>query len=522
MLPPDLKTAREVRSYYDTVYEQLIASGEYQPFLYPWATLGFGIVLIYLLIDHRTSPTLRSLRPPLYGFLCAFAIWCITTNKARSAAASYGVGLISAWGTLWTGAIMFFNDCQDDFQRIERLETTEEPVSNGSVDSSRPQARKRPSKGSAHKEGPLYWQSYPANSFKDRLDWVFDVFCNFRGVGWNFQTHGIPPLPVWAQEDLSRANTDTNPTSISDQSIEGSELVVSKTGIRRYTSHEALLRHCIPTLIYGFFALDLIKLLMHADPYFWGYTTTPLLPPWLPSSSPIIVKSVRLLLSLAGIYTALLEIFTLGPVFFAFLHWLAPSLVSLRGESWMNPPDFYGDFSAVLDKGLAGWWGSWWHQTFRFAFEAPATALLAHYKIPKSSPKGKLLSLWIAFFLSGCLHASGSYTQLGTTRPLRGPMLFFLLQPLGILFQTYLPTKLLPKPLLRIYNLFFVGVWMYWTAPLLVDDFAKGGIWLYEPLAFSPLRILGLGANDENGWDLWYGLVFWRRGKTWWDTGIGF
>ena len=111
-----------------------------------------------------------------------------------------------------------------------------------------------------------------------------------------------------------------------------------------------------------------------------------------------------------------------------------------------------------------------------------------------------------------------------------GPFRFFLLQPLGILAQTAIGSQLkkagitdrIPKPLKQLSNFLVVFAWMYFTAPLLVDDFAKGGVWLFEPLAISPLRQLGFGAKDDNGWDLWYGLVFWRQGKHWWDTGLAF
>lgn len=65
-------------------------------------------------------------------------------------------------------------------------------------------------------------------------------------------------------------------------------------------------------------------------------------------------------------------------------------------------------------------------------------------------------------------------------------------------------------------------IWLYWTAPLLVDDFARGGVWLYEPLIISPLRILGFGAYDDSGWNLWSGLVFWRSGRGSRDTGLAF
>ncbi|KAK4501303.1 hypothetical protein PRZ48_007110 [Zasmidium cellare] len=536
MLPPGLKTAKEVKQYYDGVYEQHLASGQYYPFLYPWATIGFGVVLIYLLIDHRRSPTLRSLRRPLFGFLCAFSAWCILTNKARSSAAAYGVGLISAWGTLWTGAIMFFNDCQTDFKRIERADSnalkmnskdshSNGSLSNGSVykhaEASVKEHEELLSKldriatqGPYQRRGPLFWQEYPTTPFIERLDWVLDAFCAFRGTGWTFSTHGLPPLPPSVTAEL----TNTTPTTTPDPLI-----ITSRSGIRRFTTRRTLLKDCLTRLTIGFFALDAIKTLMHLDAYFWGYMDASA-PAWFPSTSPVLLKAYRLLLSLFGIHCALLQIFHMGPVFFSLLP------LGLRSEPWMNPPDFYGNYSAVWEKGLAGWWGSWWHQTFRYAFEAPATRLLEALNIDKRSQKGKLISLFVAFGLSGSLHACGSYTQLGDTRPLMGPFRFFILQAIGIVIQMQVTqyfknigiTDKTPRLIRQLGNFLFVNIWMYFTAPLLVDDFAKGGVWLYEPLAISPLRLLGFGAADDNGYDLWHGLVFWRTGKHWWDTGIAF
>ncbi|KAF2160704.1 hypothetical protein M409DRAFT_59736 [Zasmidium cellare ATCC 36951] len=538
MLPPGLKTAREVKRHYDQVYEQHMVSGQYYPFLYPWATVGFAVVLIYLLIDHRRSPTLRSLRNPLFGFLCAFSAWCILTNKARSSAAAYGVGLVSAWGTLWTGAIMFFHDCQTDFKRIERADNIalkkisgdghdghpNGSLSNGSIHKPTEVSTKKDERllskadrvatqGSWQRTGPLFWQEYPTAPFIERLDWILDAFCAFRGTGWTFETHGIAPLPPSVTAELSGT-----PTKNPDPTI-----MTSRSGIRRFTNRTALLKDCLTRLTIGFFILDLIKTLMHHDAYFWGYMDASA-PQWFPSTSPILLKSYRLLLSLFGIHCALLQIFHLGPIFFTTLP------LGVRSEPWMNPPDFYGNYSAVWNKGLAGWWGSWWHQTFRYAFEAPATRLLEALNIDKRSQKGKLISLFVAFGLSGTLHACGSYTQLGDTRPLMGPFRFFILQAVGIVLQMQVTQTLrragitdkIPQPIQKLGNFLFVNIWMYFTAPLLVDDFAKGGVWLYEPLAISPLRLLGFGAPDDNGYDLWYGLIFWRLGKHWWDTGIAF
>lgn len=243
-------------------------------------------------------------------------------------------------------------------------------------------------------------------------------------------------------------------------------------------------------------------------------------------SSTVLTRSYRLLLSLWAVQTALRTIFKLGPLFFCGI--LGPELIGLRGEAWMNPVDMYGSYTNVLDGGLAGWWGGWWHQIFRFGFEAPATYLMQLAGIEKRSVPGKLISLFVAFFLSGCIHASGSHTQLGDTRPLQGPMKFFLLQAVSIVAQMVCIAFLArfgvvaksPRWLRRLANFILVHVWLYKTAPLLMDDFASGGVWLFEPVAISPLRGLGFGQPDDGWWCLEHQRLWWWTGKHWWDTGI--
>lgn len=598
-----LETPRQVQAYYDQRYNAYIDSGEYFPFIYPWAALGPLLCFVYLLFDHRHSPTLQALRFPTFGLLVAFSAWTIFNVKARSAPAAYGVGLVSAWGTLWIASFMFFNDCQRDFQRLERADepalqkalhhqngtatTTIGPESDEkrqttTTSSATAKAKKLARKSALQssesyatqlpyqRTGPVFWQSYPTQPFLSRLDWIMDLFCNFRGIGWNFQTSGIPKPPkhielqllgydvVEEEEDkLSPSSKSTSTSTATSNNNPKMIKTVSHTGITRFstTSRRHLLQYILPRLILQSLALDIIKTLMHHDPYFWGYidsapplwlhhhlllphnnnTTTPIL-------TPILLQTSRLLLSLLGILLALNTIFRLSPLLFC--HLLGPQILGLRGEPFLNPADFFGNFfQQIRLHGLAGWWGGFWHQTFRFAFTCPTERFLEfwswswswwrgghHHNMEKKSFKGKMVGVIVAFGLSGALHACGSWTQLGDTRPVRGPWSFFMLQAVGIIVQTGFAGQIkargwrerIPSWVRGMGNFVFAMVWLYWTAPLLVDDFARGGVWLYEPLFISPLRILGFGAYDDSGWNLWSGLVFWRSGRGWWDTGLAF
>lgn len=482
------------------------------PFLYPWAGLGAFLVIGYMLIDHRNNPTLRWLRYHVFALMCSFQAWVILTNRAKHPAAAFGVGLLSSWGVLWVSTIMVVNDCQMDFKRIDHTGGTASPdskmkgsMANGSLShvSTEMSTKRRDQDASSLRTG-YRWQSCPT-SFSQRLDWILDAFCNFRGVGWDWQTSTVPPL-----------------------SNNISETAESSSGVRRFADKQALLKSTLGSLIVGYITLDIVKVIMNRDPYFWGYmdAAPPDYFPTFITNSYMLVRSYRLAVCLAGICFALWEIFKLGPIFFTGI--LGPKWIGTRGEAWMNPPDMFGSFRCVVDHGLAGWWGGWWHQTFRVAFNMHSRWILARLGIDGRSEKGKMIAMLTAFVLSGCLHACGSYTQLGETRPLMGPMRFFLLQPCGILFQMWSIRQFdnfglqsrSPILIRQLTNFIFVHVWFYYTGPLLVDDFARGGVWLYEPVAISPLRALGLGAKDDIWWCWWDGILFWRSGKSWWDTGI--
>ena len=536
-----------IEHYYAT-YDAQIASGKYQPFLYPWGTLGAVVVIAYLLIPHQNGPWLKKCRFLAFAWITGFAAYSARYTRARGMAPAFGIGLISAWSVAWVGAILVCNDAQTDFMRIERLEgvfggskkedanekggksedvgssTAREGQQNGTTSRSTKEDIVHGHSGPSHRHGAFAWQSYPLTPFIERLDWVLDIFCNFRGAGWNWRTSALPPPPKDIQEQLHLNSGD----------------IVPKTSYRThagqvtlYTSRHDLLRANLWTFAKGYLTLDLLKTLMMHDPYFWGlvHRSPPSYPPFTSfSSSPIQTHIFHLLISMLAIKSALQTIFSLGPLFFCFV--LGPRVLGARAEHWMYP-ETWAPYSIVLDKGLAGWWGSWWHQTFRFAFQEPSRKVIEVLGVDPKSKGAKAGQLVIAFALSGIVHACGSYTCAGETNPVSGPVVFFMAQALGI-FAEVVGTQMLkatglgnqvPKRFKQVLTFVYVHVWFYFTAHLLCDDFARGGIWLFEPVPISLFRGLGFGADKRDGWWCWWGVsevTRWHSGKTWWTTGIAF
>ena len=365
---------------------------------------------------------------------------------------------------------------------------------DGEVKGSSASQRKDEIKATSGKREKYVWQSLPAN-FPHRLDWVCDLICNFRGVRWQHQLSGLPPPPPHVQ------------SSLRDPSIPSPDA-------QSHLTRTDLIRRKLPSFLLCLVAIDVLKTLTTWDPYFWGF------PPSTPSPFPF-PRLTRTLISLASVYVMLLIIFLLSPLVFAII--LGPSIIGQHAWPWLYP-SFFGPISQVYRKGLAGLWGQWWHQIFRFAFDEAGEFAGRITGWEKGSQMGTLLRVVVAFACSGALHACASYTSLGNSKPIYGSFLFFMLQPVGIIAQRAasgwmksagLRAKI-PEWLRGVGNLVVVVVWCYFVGQLAADDFAATGVWLNEPLPISPIRAL-----RGDGFWRWGGRwVRWYPADRWWRSGF--
>lgn len=514
-------------SYHDALrqfqsrLDEGLATGEYQPFVWPYRALGPMLLIAYLLLPPTKSQAVYYARYPLFPLIIYLAVDSGLNCRSSMVTVGYGIGLLNAFTVLWSASLIIWNDARGEFRRIEEHDVVngssgpasqskgvttgaEKPV-DGDLKARRVDGKARDSSGSLsrHEDGDIsysskgkmyVWQSLPS-TLQHRVDWVCDLVSNFRGVRWNHQISGLPPPPSYIQ------------SSLQDPSIP------SPDALSRLTRAD-LIRRDVPIFLLCLIILDALKAITLQDPYFWG------LPPSTPSPFPY-PRLSRTILSLTFVYMSLLVIFLLSPLVFGII--LGPSIVGQHAWPWLYPP-FFGPPIQVYRKGLAGLWGQWWHQLFRYPFEQAGEFAGRITGWEQKSQKGTLLRVVVAFACSGTLHACAAYTALGDTRPISGAFVFFMLQPVGIVAQRLVAGWMrstgvrakMPAWLRGMGNLILVAVWCYVVGPVAADDFAATGVWLYEPLPISPIRAL----RGDGLWR-WGGCwVRWYSADRWWRSGL--
>lgn len=521
MLLPDLLNPtpishHEVLAQFQQRLDDLLATGKYKPFVYPYRAFGPYLLILYLLLPPTKSKTVYYARYPLFALIIYLSVDAIRVCRSSMVTVGYGIGLLNAWVILWSASLIIFDDARADFKRIEEQEIEAESSPNGDVNAmttgtaktidetlrdrhvagTAKQSPQRAKETSSSRLTTYTWQPLPP-TLLHRLDWVLDLVSNFRGVRWTYQISNLAPPPPHIHRTLETPKSPP-PTPASN---------LTRTD---------LIRRDVPRFLLCILALDAIKTITLQDPYFWS------LPPSTPSPFPY-PDVARLVLSLVSVYVSLLSIFLIAPLVFAIL--LGTETIGQHAWPWLYSP-YYGPPSQIWEKGIAGLWAGWWHQLFRYAFEQAGEFIGRSMGWEKRTQRGMVLRVAVAFACSGILHACASYTTLGKTRPMWGSFTFFMLQPVGIIGQRVVSGWMkkiglrdkLPAWMRQVGNFAVVVAWCWLTGPNIADDFAAAGIWLYEPIPLSLFR----GLRGEGWWRWGGGWVRWYSADRWWRSGLAF
>ncbi|KAK4088118.1 hypothetical protein Purlil1_7597 [Purpureocillium lilacinum] len=520
-----------VRHALRSAFTQAVADGRAKPLLMPYSLLGAPVLLIlWLAIPHTRRPWLYQTRWLVVAFITVFNWRLAREMSSTNMACSYAAGLHAAWGIILSIDLLIWKRPQFVSARAVRVlspgkashSANGNAVATVEADASGQNGLRRRKVGesaSSHdnlqatpSNSEFVWQTFPEDGpFWERIGWVWDCASSFRGSGWN---HSISSIP---RPQIPSVVQSGEPVDLMAMPL------VTGTGYKRHVSEAAFTRDRLFKLAFLYLILDFLSVFMMKDPYFiLGPDRPHDLPAHLTRLPWWLLLLYRELFSLAGFLSAIGAIFSLADLM---QYWSLKVLCPSRSALWFHSTTF-GSFSQVLDRGLAGWWGAWWHQTFRQQFMGPASYLLQQGYLKKDSEMSKAIAMFISFAQSGILHAFGSMTTIPATKLWRSPA-FFLLQGVGMLTQeklARLAKSYFPEPSraqIRVANVAFTAAWMYATAWLFTDDIASTGLWLLEPVPISPLRWMGYGHPSDHWWrwDLDQ-LPKWHVGKHWWDTGF--
>ncbi|OQD74313.1 hypothetical protein PENDEC_c011G04799 [Penicillium decumbens] len=505
---------RALEQSHERRLDSLLQQGVYKPVFLYHVVLFNCIPLIGLVIPRRRGT--RYVRHFVWAVGLGLAFDTLKNCRALLGGNGYMVGIMTAWWLVWCTTLFVFMDVEHDFQRIERGAKT---VTQGtcSPDGSHEKSGQT-DKGNRQSAELFHWQSYP-REFSHRLDWCAGLLYNLRGPEWNWRVPHLGPLPQSVHKQL--------------QSGLPSDKFRAEDDATFPTPKQRLLG-AFYTCLQSYLLLDVLKVIMMRDPYFRG-TAGPYEVPPFPLSYlapfPLLIRFYHCLVSCVGIYAALVFATSFGPICFLGLSLAFPNAsqkltAAPLDKSWLYADSFGPFVSPILDHGLAGCWGRWWHQLFRYGFISTARAILSLFPTNWAANKQteRIVHIVVAFTLSGCIHACGSYTQFPETHPFSGPFLFFSLQSVAIIceniFKTaifpWLPLAGTPRWLRRTANAVFVFCWLLFSGAFIADDFARGALWLVEPLPLSPVR----GLYGEGWWcwkEPWF--RYWSDG-TYWGSGI--
>ncbi|GIJ88078.1 hypothetical protein Asppvi_006994 [Aspergillus pseudoviridinutans] len=469
---------REFLRQKEAEFFSLVNQGAISPWVFPHDFLVLIIPILVLLIPNKGQSWVIAIRRTTFGLVSSLAIKSLLHTRCLTGGGTV-IGFYYVFIVIWTALLLLFKDVQNECFRIERSS-----------------------------DGTLYWQGYP-DSRCHRLSWSLDMFGSLRGAGWNWRIPGLPPLPKISSEDQQ---TSTDGKELPQDAPASDFLRTSFLRTARY-----------------YLLMDFLKVLTMLDPYFWGLIdAAPLYPlDRINHFSPALLHLFRAVVTVLWIRTSMAYIASMVPLIISLAVTVCPALIKWTRipleAPWLYPPLFnsFFDFKPVFDYGLEGWWGRRWHQAYRYAFSETA-----RHVVPdnfENKDMTRFLRHSVAFLLSGLVHFCAVHSHFVAPGSVHfGALLFFMLQPLGLLVQRKLRGVLFSEGSIfwRVFNVISTYAWLYLVIGPFCDDLAAAGTWVYDEAC--PISIIrGLGFIEGEGW-----FVGTRRyvqiwtGEKWWQTGI--
>lgn len=183
---------------YRISFMEAVADGSATPLLIPYILLGtFVAPALWLTIPHIRRPILYQTRWLLMAFIIVFNARLTRQSSSTNLAFAYAIGLTTGWGIILNLNLLIWTRPQFDAaraikspRRLRRAKTTyvsaekNPPCKAQSSTSERDARIFETSELREAADDVFVWQPFPADgSFLQRLGWVLDLWCSFRGSG---------------------------------------------------------------------------------------------------------------------------------------------------------------------------------------------------------------------------------------------------------------------------------------------------------------------------------------------------
>lgn len=123
------------RDVYRAHFAHELAAGRVRPMVLPWALLGgFVAPALYLAVPHARRPWLRRAGIPLFLLIAVLNVHEALVSSSANFAVGYGIGLLQAWGVLWSATLLVWSRPQLEAERVERRRRRGGLSEDGSVD----------------------------------------------------------------------------------------------------------------------------------------------------------------------------------------------------------------------------------------------------------------------------------------------------------------------------------------------------------------------------------------------------
>jgi len=324
-------------------------------------SLSFYIPLVLLPVALAIPPDVLSHRA-----LCLTFIPVMLASTIHAQYAMEGIEVMSTTLAFWYIFLLAARDSRTSFRRVIRRTPGQNQLPEKDISSE--EKRTLGNDILTQHGSPVYDEvPYPSN-FVQRLSWIGTLVVSLRLTDWKF---GDP------SHDRKQP---TRPTG---------------------KSHLNFITTAISRTAVGYLLLDISSAYILTDPYFHDLTVSINSP--LPSAGnidksnststpnvlPLIYSVIppplfRCLIILVQAYAIMSQQYHLPLVPLVALHYFGRVSDTWAPHLW---PPYFGSATSILDKGLAGLWGEYWHQMLRWVVSGYGSILadLLGYKLPDQS-----------------------------------------------------------------------------------------------------------------------------------------